>query len=257
MRADAHYVDLIESRSAHPSPASSVSADETCDDPSPEVPALPDEALHAGRELAHALKTIAGCAALLSDAPSELSRTVVGDLIRAETWRASVLLQATRVLRRELPVARQAVPVSRILDSVQTAFQPERRVRAIALELRNTIGPGAIVVGDETLIAGALSGALLATVAVLEEIQEASITVGAVPDRSAGVAFTVSQTQVRPPATWQARAFDRSWTDRPGGVPAVAALLGLRAVAEIHLGRARAERSSQGTTIELALPSGV
>jgi hypothetical protein len=257
MRADAHYVDLIESRSSLSSAASDTSADQTPDRASPEVSAIPDEALHAGRELAHALKTVAGCAALLSDAPSELSRTVVGDLIRAETWRASVLLQATRVLRRELSVARQVIPASRILDSVLAAFQPERRVRSIAVELRSTLVSGAIVVGDEALIAGSLSGALLATVAILDEMVGASITIAAAPDRGAGVAFSVSQTQVKPPATWQTRAFDRSWTDRPGGVPALAALLGLRAVAEIHGGRARAERSGHGTTIEFSLPPGV
>jgi hypothetical protein len=256
MRADAHYVDLIESRSPR-SAVTSTASDAAPDHSGTDVSSVPDHTLHAGRELAHALKTMTGCAALLSEAPSDLSRAVVGDLIRAEAWRASVLLQATRVLRQELPVARQVIPVSRILDSVLAAFQPERRVRSIAVELRSTVSAGAIVVGDETLIAGALSGALLATVALVDEIESASVTVAAAPDRGAGVAFSVSQAQVRPPAAWQARAFERTWTDRPGGVPALAAFLALQAVADTHGGRTRAERSGHGTTIELSLPAGV
>jgi hypothetical protein len=250
MRADSHYVDLIEGRAHNPKtsvPPASVQ------DTAPRATEFADPTLHAGSDLAKALATLTSCAALLSDAPSDLSRAVVSDLIKAEAWRASALLHATRVVRKELAITRTAVSVSGLLDKVTSGVQPERRVRALTIDARSTLPYGAVVVADEQMVIGALSGALLATLAVVQSLPDARVTISASSDPTIGVAFTVSQPNVTPPSIWQARAFDPTWTDRPGGVSAVLWMLSLQETALVHGGTARVERSDRGTTIGISL----
>jgi hypothetical protein len=255
MRADSHYVDLIEARSIHA--------------PTPSVPPAPsqepaqratdssDPTLHAGRDLAQALATLTSCAALLSDAPSELSRAVVGDLIRAEAWRASALLHATRVVRKELSITRTAMSVSSVLDKVTLGFQPERRVRGITIDARSAMPYGSIVVGDEQMVSGAISWALLSSLVLVGGIGDARLTMSVGSNPCTGVIFTVSQSSVTPPAIWQSRAFDPTWTDRPGGVSALLWMLALQETAHAHGGDVRVERPDRGTTITLSLPASV
>lgn len=253
MRADAHYVDLIESRVTHASRASSVSmhAQESPQRPSE----FADPTLHAGRDLAQALATLTSCAVLLSDAPSDLSRTVVGDLMKAEAWRASALLLATRAVRKELSITRTPISVSGVLDKMTLGFQSERRVRAIALDARSAMPYGSVVVGDEQMVSGALTWALLSNVALVTGVADARLTVSAANDAGNGVAFTVSQPTVTPPPIWQARAFDATWTDRPGGVPALLWMLALQETAQAHGGTVRVERSDGGTSVVFTLPA--
>ena len=253
MRADAHYVDLIEARVTHTSRSSSASihSQESTQQPSE----FADPTLHAGRDLAQALATLTSCAALLSDVPSDLSRAVVSDLMKAEAWRASALLQATRAVRKELSITRSVISVSGVLDKMTLGFQSERRVRAIALDARSAMPYGSVFVGDEQMVSGALSWALLSTVALVTGIVDARLTVSAASDAGNGVTFTVSQPTVTPPPIWQARAFDATWTDRPGGVPALLWMLALQETAQAHGGTARAERSDRGTNIAFTLPT--
>ncbi|NOT26926.1 MAG: hypothetical protein HOP16_12575 [Acidobacteria bacterium] len=251
MRADAHYVDLIEGRALQ-TPKTSVPP-AAVQETAPRVTDFADPTLHAGSDLAQALTTLTSCAALLSDAPSELSRAVVSDLIKAEAWRASMLLHATRVVRKELSITRSAVSVSGILDKVILGVQPERRVRALTIDARSALPYGAVVVGDEQMVTGAISCALLATLAVVRTVPDARVTISASSDPTTGVAFTVSQPSVTPPSIWQARAFDPTWTDRPGGVSALLWMLALQETAQAHGGTARVERSDRGTTIGLSL----
>jgi hypothetical protein len=254
MRADAHYVDLMETRAtqsvratAPPTQARDVVREPESDNPT----------LHAGRDLAQAIATLSSCAALLSDAPSELSRAVVGDLIMAEAWRASSLLHATRVVRGELSVTWSVLSASTLLDKVVRGFQPERRVRAMSIEVRSALPEGTVIVGDEQLVTGAVSGAVLSSLALLTGIEAPRLTVSLGHDSTAGVTFSVSQASVTPPAHWQVRAFDAGWTDRPGGVPALLWMLALRDTARAHGGTARVERADRGTTIGFSLPLGV
>jgi hypothetical protein len=178
---------------------------------------------------------------------------VVGDLIRAEAWRASSLLHATRVVRRELPIARTAISVSSVLDKVMLGFQPERRVRAITFEARSALPYGSVIVGDDQMLTGAISWALLSSLAVLNGIEGARLTLSAGTDPGAGISFAVSQPIVTPPALWQARAFDPTWTDRPGGVAALVWMLALQETVHVHGGTAHVERSEPGTTIGFTL----
>ena len=212
--------------------------------------------LHGGADLAQSLVTLSACADLLTGSPSELSRAVTGNLIRAEVWRASCLLLATRIIRRELPLARGAVSVLAMIGRLEQAFLPERQLRSLVFETSSTVPLGSFIAGDEKLLAGALASATLATLSWLDGVKDARLTIAATLEPVGHVTFTVSQQTVVPPETWMRRAFDQQWIDRPGGLPAAIAMLAVRTVAEAHGGTATVA-AGRGTRISILMPTGI
>jgi ParB/RepB/Spo0J family partition protein len=218
---------------------------------------LSDASLHAGDDLAQSFATLSACADLLSGSQSELSRAVAGNLIRAEVWRASCLLHATRIVRRELPIARSAVSVLGILDRVDQGFTAERQVRAIRFDTRSSVPHGSFVAADERMLTGAVSCAVLATLAMLNGIKDARLTIAAALEPVGHVTFSVAQETVALPEFWSRRAFDHEWVDRPGGVPAAVSMLAIRVAAEAHGGTATAGAATRGTRIAFSIPTGL
>jgi signal transduction histidine kinase len=285
MRAEAHYVDLRETRTSETrerspgalsSPPQGAASDgpRLSDPPTEPEPSraaasgptagwaqqssrsldVADPTLHAGRDLAQSLATLSACAELLSGSQSELSRAVVGNLIRAEVWRAASLLQATRLVRQELGMARTAVSVLGVLDRVVQGFLPERRVRPIRFETQSDVPHGSFIAGDEQLLTGAMSCAVLATLAAVDGVQDARIVISAALEPERHVAFAVSQESVMLPQQWHARAFDPNWLDRPGGIPALVWMLAIEQAAQMHGGRVSVDSTGRGTRIAMAVP---
>lgn len=215
-----------------------------------------DYILDAGRQLTQALATLTACADLLTTASSELSRAVVADLVRAEAWRASALLLSTRIVRGELPASRAPIRVRELLEKVVHGFQAERRVRRVAVDAESDLARGTCVIGSEELLVGALCASVLATLALFDSSHDARIVVSAAIDTKGEVLLTVSQPVVTPPQVWAARAFDRAWTDRPGGTTSALAIQALQRAAELHGGRA-AVTAIQGTRIAITFPTGL
>ena len=216
-----------------------------------------DAMLHGGADLAQSLTTLAACADLLSGSQSELSRAVVGNLIRAEVWRASCLLHATRILRREMPVVKAATSVVGALERVAQGFLPERQVRALTLQTVASVPHGTFIAADERMLGAALSGAVLATLAILGSTRDASITIATTAEPAGHVSFAVSQDMATVPDVWQARAFDQTWTDRLGGVPAAISMLAVQRTADAHGGSAAVVATNRGTRITLIIPTGL
>lgn len=225
--------------------------------PAPAPSELTDAALHAGSDLAQSLATLGACADLLSGSQSELSRAVAGHLIRAEVWRASCLLHATRIVRQELPVARSAVSVLGILHRVEAGFLPERRVRPIVFDTRSDVPHGSFIAADERMLTTAVSCAALVTLAVLDGVKDGRLTLTAALTPPGRVTFTASQEMVAMPEVWSTRAFDHRWVDRSGGVPAAVSMLAVRRTAEAHGGTATAGATIRGTRIALTVPTGL
>jgi ParB/RepB/Spo0J family partition protein len=225
--------------------------------PAPERSELNDASLHAGNDLARSLATLGACADLLSGSQSELSRAVAANLIRAEVWRASCLLHATRIVRGELSVARGAISVLGILDRVEQGFLPERQVRAIRLDSRSTVPHGSFVAADEKMLIGAVSCAVLATLATLDGMKDARLTIAAALEPIGHATFSVTQDAVTVPDVWFRRAFDHEWVERPGGLPATVSMLAVRAAAEAHGGAAAVGVATRGTRIAITIPTGL
>jgi hypothetical protein len=212
--------------------------------------------LHGGTDLAQSLVTLTACADLLSGSPTELSRAVAGNLIRAEVWRASCLLLATRIVRRELPLARGAISVVALIGRLEQAFLPERQLRSVVFETSSSVPRGSFIAGDEKLLTGALASAMLSTLSWLDGVKDARLTMTAALEPVGHVTFTVSQETVAAPDVWLRRAFDHQWIDRPGGVPAAISMLAVRTVAEAHGGTATVG-AGRGTRISILMPTGI
>lgn len=210
--------------------------------------------LHAGADLARSLATLTACADLLSGAESDLSRAVAGNLIRAEVWRASCLLQATRVVRQELPYAKSAVSVAAVVDQVVQRFSAEQRLRTVEFVAKSDIQRDTFIAGDERLLVGAVSSAVIATLSVLEGTAPVTLTISVALEPANHVTFAVSQTIVAVPEAWAARAFDPQWVDRPGGLPVVVGIASMLAIAEAHRGRATVTATKRGTRVAIVLP---
>ena len=204
MRADKHYVEMLDAPPvAEPTaPASRAPGGE------PEVPRAADfaadlegaaAAVQAGRELAQSLATLRASTNLLSERGPALASAVAGNLIRAEAWRATCLLQVSRFLRGEIAANPKPVRAQAIVDQVLKSIEPERRLRSLTLELRINVGDSQVV-ADEELLVSALSGLLMATVALTEE-PALTVTLAA-ETRGNEVAIVISQDQVRPPSNW-------------------------------------------------------
>jgi hypothetical protein len=215
-----------------------------------------DTTLHAGQDLARALAALTACAEMLSAAASDMSRAVVANLVRAEAWRASTLLHATRVVRHELRVARAAMPIVTVLDRVADGLSAERRVRCMTIDTQSDLSRGACVATDEALLTGALGCGVLATLALVDGVADARVTLKASAEGSQRVAFAVVQESVSAPAVWFARAFDGQWTDRPGGVAATVSMLAVQHTAELLGGEVVVGSQGGGTRVAITLPLG-
>lgn len=206
MRADKHYVEMLDSPvpraegrqqlSADPQPTSGSDSVIRANEPAAGA------AAQAGRDLAQSLAALRTCTQLLSDRGPALASAVAANLIRAEAWRATCLLQASRFLRGEIASTANSVSTLAIVDQVLKAIEPERRLRGVAVDDQVSVGESRIAV-DEELMVGALSGLMLATIALQEEQAPLTVTL-AVESHAAEVVFMVAQGQVRAPSAWAA-----------------------------------------------------
>ena len=210
----------------------------------------------AGEDLARSLATASSLADLLTGSISELSRGIVGTLLRAELWRSSALLQASRAVRGELAVVRGAVPVAPLVERVIHGFAAERRVRHVEFVPHLDLPPGHLVIADERLLASALGGAVLATLALVDSLAVSRITVVAGLTATKQLTLVASQDHVRPPATWAERAFDADWRDRPGGAAVSVGMAALQHAARVHGGDSSATLTPRGSRVGFTIPAG-
>jgi hypothetical protein len=237
MRADKHYVEMLDAPPAKPaasdpaaSPAGAGERDATTRDADAAAAVI-----QAGRDLAQSLASLRASTNLLSGRGPALASSVAGNLIRAEAWRATCLLQVSRFLRDEITAKGKPVRVQSIIDQVLASIDPERRLRSVSFDDRINVGDSTIV-ADEELLVCALSGLLMATMTLSEE-QAFTVTVAA-ESRKGEIAIAIAQDQIRPPSNWA------------GEWPATGAA---RILATCN-GRVAAAATSTGTDIRIVLP---
>jgi hypothetical protein len=206
--------------------------------------------------VARSLKTLTLCADMVISDASSLARTVAADLIKAEVWRASCLLQAVRAIRGDL-VAHMPVLVRRMIERVTRELVPEQRLRGFEIEPQIEIPEGSVVLGDENQLVTAVSGAILATLPLVEGTTGSQFTLKVSAVSAGQVTIDLLQATARAPEEWFVRAFDAGWTERPGGAPAALAMFAVQAIAEQHHGRATTAAAGRGTRITIAIPAGL
>jgi len=190
MRADKHYVEMLDA----PQPATAKESPLASTPTAPTTEAARETgdeeaiaaAVRAGHDLAQSLSALRGSSNLLNDRGG-LASTVAANLIRAEAWRATCLLQASRFLRGEIAVSFKSTYARAVLDQALDAIEAERRLRAVVIDRRISLGDRRIAT-DEQLLVVALSG-LLMTMMARTEAGDAVVTISAEP-RGNDVAFT-------------------------------------------------------------------
>ena len=213
-------------------------------------PAGDSTSADAGIELARSLANLQRSASLLTDPASEFTYGVGTNLMRAEIWRATCLLQSVRFLRGELQIARRRLAVQPLVARVLQAVEPERRLRGVGLDRQLTLSHSRIQ-GDEELLVCALSSLLTATFGLVDGA-DAQVTVLARLDPGGDFAFSVAQDTVTAPAAWIALAREES---RGGMGMALVALATARQIVEGCEGRLNVTASGGGSEIHVTIPS--
>jgi hypothetical protein len=191
---------------------------------------------------------------LLSSSASSLSLIMGTALIRAEAWRAGCLLQASRIVHKGVPRGELACSPTRVVKSVVERAESERRIRGYMLHVECDIPETLLIVGDPTIVGTTLSGLLFAITAVADGRPGARIAFIASLKTPGQLEFTLSQIGVGVSKDWELRAFDAGWTDRPGGIPAVAWMVGARRVAEAYGGVVSVAVTLRGASVKMVLP---
>ncbi len=210
----------------------------------------------ADEDIARGLTTAAGLADLMAEPLTDLSRGAIGLLMRAELWRTASLQQAARLVREERPAVRAVIALPAMIDRVVRGFEPERRLRHVDIVVTSEVPPAHLVLADEKLLSAALTAALISTLALVEGLAAARVTIVAGVTPARGMSLAVMQEHVRPAAAWLERAFDPSWTDRPGGLAAAVSMAAVRRVALAHGGDAIAVGTARGSRVALTIPAG-
>jgi ParB-like chromosome segregation protein Spo0J len=202
-------------------------------------------------QLAQSLLALASSANLLSGG-SPLTVAVAADLVRAEASRALQLLQASRVLRDEVPVSRLKVPVRALIDRAMQITLAERRLRATEVHVLADGARETAVRGDEELLASALAGLVMATVSLVGEKGGPTTLTASVKDGR--VTLAVAQESLSVPESWVERTFESAWPIANVATGTLALMQSARRIAELHSGTTIATSIESGTSFNLTLP---
>jgi ParB-like chromosome segregation protein Spo0J len=219
--------------------------------PIPARPALPA----VNDDVAESVAAVAGAAHLLSRAAGSLSRVAALNLINAETWRAECLLDSARLAEGKRRVASTTVSPFRIVEAAARHVGAEARLRSARVEVRTVDVPLATqVYTDEALLVRALSLFAISTLALLESVADAHITIRVAVRGNRAVAFEVFQDSVAAPASWFAPA--AAPADGMATAPAAGWMAAARQIADALGAQVSvAPAGTAGTVATLALPS--
>jgi len=136
-------------------------------------------------------------------------------------------------------------PLAAVVDEVVAGFATEARLGGFTVRAEFPSGAASSAINGHDIVAG-LSGALIATIPLVESAADGAIgvTVSAAGDGS--TIFLVTPGPASIPNGVAHRFFDESSSDRPGGWCAVAGALAAKAFAERHRGNASCEIGSDG-----------
>ncbi|HET9372062.1 MAG TPA: hypothetical protein VFO19_17500, partial [Vicinamibacterales bacterium] len=194
--------------------------------------------------------------ALLAVEASPLTRRVSADLIRAQAWRASWMLQATQVVERSHRVYPKSRQLGVLFAQIRERFAAECRLSGVALRLHSSDWTTAVVV-DESLIVAGVSGAVLAMLALIGDAEGVTIRLTAVASGGDLRTIEIAQDDVPVPADLAPRFFDPNFAGRPGDWLATLGAATAKAAAEQSGGDAifvRADRAGCSIRLNLNRP---
>lgn len=255
MRADAHYVDLLDA----PRGRLDIEAVPAVAAATPVVVGTRDDRVAVaaasaagGTEVARSLSALQTCVNLLADPVSAFARGVGANLARAEIQRARCLLQSVRVIRGEVPIDRTPVLVQDLVARVLESIEPGRQLRGISIHRQLILSHSRIHVDGDLLVC-ALSGLVIATLELVDGT-DAQLAVLARVDPGGDFTFAVTHNGLTMPSAWLAPGREMASNDRADAIGAVA-LLAARRIVESCEGRIAVTGSGRGAGFRITLPS--
>jgi hypothetical protein len=201
------------------------------------------------------VETIRSCADIgnaVSRDAGLLARSA-SDLLKAHAWRAAQLLAAAEVTSAPGGGSYAERALATIVDEVIGGFGPEARLGGIILraDIREALSSSGL---NHRQVTTGLSGALLATLPLVEQTVRPAITIKASGTGAAGVLIEVIQTDAPIDQRLVKQFFQEDASfDRPGGYAATLGALAAKAAAEQHSGHASVEALDHGSRLAMAL----
>ncbi len=237
MRADAHYVDQLDAGRAAPRRATSTPA-------------------HGASEadILTSLNAIVSSASMLDEGATGLSRQVATELIRAEAWRSTCVLQASRIVRHGIAPTRRSTHVRSLIGRVVDSVDPERRLRGVQIDTMVSVGDGVSVVGQEDVLVFVLAGLTLLTIDLASLMRDAAVLIAALPEPAGRVTLAVSQDACAVPESWPS-VVSGPGSEHAGTWSTPVGVLALRRVAETYGGSVSTTRFANGSRVIIELPA--
>jgi hypothetical protein len=225
MRADAHYVENLTSRRGDRGLA---------EGPRPVEPTRADRLLD---QLAEDLGTIESAAQALAADGGRMARRVNTDLIKSQVWRAGWALRAHALLGGRHRAKLRPRPLGFLLGQIRGGWAAECRLAGVNFEVTASDWNAVVSVDEHSVIAG-VSGAVIATLALIGDADDVSLSLQAVTSGGQLRAVDLIQSDVLVTPSEGGRFFDASWADRPGGWLAGLGAAVAKAAAQQHGGDA-------------------
>jgi hypothetical protein len=174
------------------------------------------------------------------------------DLVRAHAARAAWLLEATELLTNNPVRHRFTRMLASVVEQVLDTVGPESRLVRAQIRAHFADNAASISVEDNTVAVG-LTGADAAC-GLVEPAPLHRTVDGRQVDGSA-ITLEIAATPIVLPEAKASRFFDQTWTDRPGGWPALIGAWAARAAAEQRGGSASFRVDTHGSGfVKLVLP---
>jgi signal transduction histidine kinase len=205
-------------------------------------------------EIGESLDAIGACLRLFRETTRPAPERVALDLIGAEVWRATWLIQALSLLDEDPPVANEPVDLGSVVNRMARALTPGRYHTGAALEV-DVDAADSRARGDAQLLTVAVAGIVMALQAATERVETAVVRVRVREESGDRIRVEAAQDAMKMPASWRDRFLDLQWIDRPGGRRITVALAASHRIAELHGGTLTMEDADNGgCRLALSLP---
>ena len=208
-------------------------------------------------EVERSLRSIVSSVEMMRSAPGELLERAGRDLMAAEAYRCEWLLRALRTLERRPAPQSTAFPFLTMLERLHQHLEPENRLLGVdvALDLSRVASrTEGIVIADESLIAVGLEGLYRGLRATLEDSRGGTVEVLVHGERT-GLQLEITQRLADLPRELEARMFDHTFVERPGGFASAVGMAAGRLAFESHGGRVELGRlPERGFSLRAGLP---
>jgi hypothetical protein len=247
MRADSHYVEQLSARRVEtprprvePEPAGEADRRDARDRQVQELLA----------QIAVRMASIESAVSQVGDDRSALARRACVDVISAESWRASWMLRATRLVDGTHVSRVRLRQLGPMLAAVRDRLTPEFRLAGCQLHVVASDWNASVEV-DESAFVTATTGAILATLGLLGDPSGAAIRVTVKAASGQLQSVEVAQDDVAVGDVGLRRFFDIGWVERPGGWPAGLGATAARALVTMGGGEVAISGGRRGSTLRL------